>query len=282
MRQLAICVLIVLGALVSACTSQDKHIVPVSTTIPSPPPTSPLSEWKEGPDRTRITLQSDGATLRGWKYQGSDPRMPCVLFFYGNAMTISASDLLYRRIAAAGPNVLVYDYRGYGFSDGKPDLMKIREDALRIFDAHADGEGSNGLIVTGYSLGTAVAAYVAANRKAAGLILVSPTSSAADMLPGYLRRIGVPADKMRQFIPSDDLTEAVDIVRFVAHSQAPIIIFHSDHDEILPLEQAKKVYESSISSHKRLIVLPGLLHTQMFNGERIYDEIHKFAESLIG
>jgi len=50
----------------------------------------------------------------------ADRHVPVVVFFNGNLMTIERSDQLYRRLAGLGVEVVVYDYRGYGFSEGQP------------------------------------------------------------------------------------------------------------------------------------------------------------------
>jgi len=64
----------------------------------------------------------------------ADKSVPIVVFFNGNLMTLDRSDELYRRLAGLGLEVVAYDYRGYGFSEGQPDVGSFRTDALAIFD----------------------------------------------------------------------------------------------------------------------------------------------------
>src|SRR5438309_12092530 len=90
--------------------------------IPSPPPSAPLSMWRAVQGREILLLNREGAALRGYRYAGKKPGAPTILFFNGNGMAVVEADLLYRCIAALGPTVVVYDYRGYGFSTGKADL----------------------------------------------------------------------------------------------------------------------------------------------------------------
>ena len=57
----------------------------------------------------------------------ADKRVPVVVFFNGNLMTIERADDLYRRLAGLGVEVVAYDYRGYGFSTGMPDVGAFPE-----------------------------------------------------------------------------------------------------------------------------------------------------------
>ena len=124
---------------------------------------------------------ADGLTLRGYFL----PRLrdgkvqPAVLYFSGNAedqtgfFLWSPSEL--RAYSVAG-----VDYRGYGASDGKASEAAVKADALAVYDALSARLGPGGrIVVMGRSLGSGVAAYVAANRPVAGVILVTPYDSLA-------------------------------------------------------------------------------------------------------
>src|SRR5581483_4774443 len=96
-----------------------------------PPYRPPLSTWS-APDaqgRRAISLTAaDGTTLRGWFYPSTHPHAPFLLVFYGTQHTIAAATLRSRWLCDQGFNVVLFDYRGYGYSDGTPHLNTIVAD----------------------------------------------------------------------------------------------------------------------------------------------------------
>ena len=125
--------------------------------------------------------------LHGWIAQGSAVPSPTVIYFGGNAEEVSHT--------LADPHwprewsIVAVNYRGYGTSEGKPGERDLTSDALTIYDAVAARDGVDGkrIVVFGRSLGTALAAHVAAERPVAGVILVSPYDS-----PGRHRQPSLP------------------------------------------------------------------------------------------
>ena len=152
-----------LGALIALATgttaaAQSYPAVRANAVIPNPRPAAPLADWVNAKGRVTLTLAAPGAILRGWSYAGTDPKAPTVVFFGGSADTIERDDASLRALAALGPSVVAYDYRGYGFSVGLSDVARMQEDALRIVNAVAQTAGARGVVVYGYSFGTAMAA----------------------------------------------------------------------------------------------------------------------------
>ena len=168
-------------------------------------------------------------------------------------MTILRSDGLYRRLAALGPTVVVYDYRGYGFSSGKPDMAAFREDALKLYDALA---AQHPVVVYGFSMGTAVAAYVASVRPLPGLILAAPIASAAEEVPVYLRAGGAPSSYIAAHTPAPDAVEIFGEATLVAKSKVPLLVLHGNDDFLIPAEQSREVLAASAAAQKRLVTIP--------------------------
>ncbi len=122
-------------------------------------------------------VAADGTHLRGWIVKGASTPAPAVIYFGGNAEEVSwtLSDARWPR----DWTIIGVNYRGYGASEGVPGEAALTSDALAIYDAAAkrpDIDPSR-IVVFGRSLGTAIAAYVAAKRPAAGAVLVSPYDS---------------------------------------------------------------------------------------------------------
>ena len=110
---------------------------------------------------------SDGTALFAWFMPARGEAHGTVLFLHGNAQNISAHFANVGWMPAAGFNVLTFDYRGYGGSEGRPTLAGVQLDidaALRVLLARPDIDPDR-IIVFGQSLGGALAIYYVAHSK---------------------------------------------------------------------------------------------------------------------
>ena len=254
----ALCVPVCLQAQVGTKTEISADLI-----IPQPPPAAPTSEWKDAEGRKAISLQVSGAVLHGFRYAGMNPRAPEVLFFNGNGMTILHTDRFYRALAAVGPSVTGYDYRGYGFSEGTPSLVNFREDGLRAYDALAKSALGGRVVAYGASMGTAVAAYVASQRTLAGLVLGMPIASAEEELPVYGRLIGFTPTQLSATVPSAEASNIFGETRLVKHSKAPLLVLGGGEDTVVPVRQAHEVFAASPVANKKIVVVPGAGHNDV-------------------
>jgi alpha-beta hydrolase superfamily lysophospholipase len=250
--------------LVSTCTfaQSTQRPIPANFLIPQPPPSAPLADWTGSATRILQSIPLPDATLRGWKYPSANPNAPILLFFNGNGMTVDRSDPFYRQLVQTGAELCVYDYRGIGFSAGSPDVMAFRQDALRLYDSLSAASPGRPVIVYGFSLGTAMASYVASQRKVAGLILAGTIASAAEELPVYTHAQGLPAEAAAALIPAPDSVEAFNEVGNIARSTAPLLMLHGEADTLVPINQGREVFAASSSNQKKFVSLPGVGHNQ--------------------
>jgi pimeloyl-ACP methyl ester carboxylesterase len=175
--------LALLGA-ASGCTVHlgQKNFLPARSAVLPPMP--------EGIARTNVELTvAPGVTLRGWHLQRSGGQR-VVLFFHGNGAGIQSSDWALHWLAVAlDADVVAFDDRGYGFSDGQASIDPIVEDSLRIHAMLRDlGLDARPLVIVGESMGTAPAIHLAACRPAAALVLISPFSSYEDLVAVVRRK----------------------------------------------------------------------------------------------
>lgn len=193
--------------------------------------------------------------------------VPVIVFFNGNAMTVYGAEALYERMARMGAEVVVYDYRGYGFSEGTADVAAFRRDALSIFDKVVREYPGRRVVVYGYSLGTAMAAHVAAERKVGGLVLAAAFASAAEELPVFARRMGLSAEEIGALTPDDEAKLAFDEVAMVReagerNSGAPLLMLHGRDDTLVPMAQGREVFQASPVKQKRFVEIPGADHRE--------------------
>jgi len=251
--------------------------LPANLIIPNPPPVEALSGWRDAPGRSKITTQMGDVALRGFRYEGRDPKAPALLFFNGNGMTILRSDGLYRQLAALGPTVVVYDYRGYGFSSGKPDMASFRDDVVKLYDALA---AQHPVVVYGFSMGTAMASYVASVRSLPGLILAAPIASAAEEVPVYLKAGGAPAEYIATHKPAADAVEMFGEAAMVAKSKAPLLVLHGNDDFLIPVQQSQEVLAASSATSKRLVTIPDANHNATAGDPDAMAAVKTFLSSL--
>jgi fermentation-respiration switch protein FrsA (DUF1100 family) len=143
-----------------------------------------------GLERTRFVTfpAADGSRLTAWWMPPRVQGAPVLLLVHGRSANIASRAPIMRRLGADGFGVLMFDYRGYGASTGTPSETGLTEDTLAAYDwLTARGIRPERLVLLGQSLGDAPAAQVAAQRRVAMLVLVSPFTNlpeaAAERVP---------------------------------------------------------------------------------------------------
>ena len=179
---------------------------------------------------------SDNVELDAW-FLPVDQSKGVILFCHGNAGNISHrldSLLLFYRL---GYSVLIFDYRGYGRSEGRPTEAGTYRDAAAAWRYLVEERriDPGRIILFGRSLGAAVAAQVATKQKAAGLILESAFTSVPDM-----------AAELYPLLPGRLLSRLqYNVVDYVQQVDCPVLTVHSPDDEIIPFRHGKKIYAAA-------------------------------------
>jgi len=178
----------------------------------------------------------DGVTLNGWFVPAEQAR-GTVLFCHGNAGNISHRLTSIEIFHQLGLNTFIFDYRGYGLSEGSPDEEGTYADAQAAWDYLADLKGipPDSIIIFGRSIGAAIASHAAADNDPGLLILESPFSS--------LRQLG---SELYPWLPVKLLSGFdYSTVDFVTTADCPLIVIHSREDDIIPFEHGQHVYEAA-------------------------------------
>ena len=152
-----------------------------------------------------------------------------VIFSHGNAGNISHRQDFYQTWRALGVNLLAYDYRGYGSSEGRPTEDGTYQD-LQAAIAWAKDQGfdESRILLLGKSLGGGVSSQVAANQKVAGLILHSTFTSLPDL-----------AKELFPWLPVKSLSKMqFNTRRHLEHVTAPVMIIHSREDQLIGFQHA--------------------------------------------
>jgi pimeloyl-ACP methyl ester carboxylesterase len=200
---------------------------------------------------------ADGVRLHAWHVKGH----PLVLYFGGNAEEVSwMLDDAARR--APGVGWLLVDYRGYGSSAGSPSEKALVSDALQWYDRF---KGVERIYVFGRSLGSGVAVQVAAERPVAGVILVAPFDSLAEV-----------AKRHYPFLPVDWLLKhRFDSIALAPKMKAPLLCIVASHDEIIPAQHARRLHEVW-GGPKQWVGLEGAGHNSTDNAANYWPSIQRF------
>jgi uncharacterized protein len=196
----------------------------------------------------------DGERLHGWWVPaGGGPASAHVLLFHGNAGNVGDRVLHASLLAAAGLDVLLFDYRGYGRSTGRPAEAGTYHDAHAAREALLSRPGVDParVVYLGESLGGAVALALAVEHPPAALVLMSTFTSVRDM-----------ARRHYPVIPPALVPDAYPSLRRIADLRAPLLVIHGDRDEIVPLLHGEALFEAA-SEPKRLHVVEGAGHNDL-------------------
>ena len=213
---------------------------------------------------------TDGTRLHGWYVPHRRPRA-VILYCHGNAGNIThRAEILKTLRDRVGASVFIFDYRGYGRSDGKPNESGILADARAARDWLAKREGidSHDVVLLGRSLGGAVAVDLAAKDGTKGLILESTFTSIPDMASYRFSWLPV-----RPFIRT-----RLDSLSKIADYHGSLLDSHGDADSIIPFENGKQLFEAA-NEPKKFIRLPGLDHNEPLP-RSYYEEMIHFLDSL--
>ena len=194
---------------------------------------------------------SDGVLLHGWFYP-ADTNSQCgqivFLICHGNAGNIGGRLNLCRALLATGASVFVFDYRGFGESQGKPGEEGTYLDAQA---AHAwlrqNGFQAENVIAYGESLGGGVASELAARETVGGVVLQSTFTSIPDV-----------GRELYPWLP----VRLISTIKYDTHAKlprikAPVLILHSRTDDLIAYHHAEANF-SAANEPKRFCELNGV------------------------
>ena len=215
---------------------------------------------------------TDDLTLSAWFIPSEESR-GTVLFCHGNAGNISHrldSILIFNRL---GLDVLIFDYRGYGDSQGFPDENGTYRDAEAAWSYLVETRAVNPgrIIIFGRSLGGAVAAWLAERYPPAMLIVESSFVSLADI-----------GRRVYPFLPVGlILRYRYETAAHLAGVNCPVLVVHSRDDETMPYDHGVRLHQAA-AEPKRLLTISGS-HNQGFatSGAAYRDGVEDFISEYL-
>lgn len=235
----------------------------------------PQGEVRYSPKDAGLTYEDvrlnakDAVTLSGWWVPAEKDR-GTVLFCHGNGGNISScldSILIANRL---GLNMFIFDYRGYGKSDGSPTEQGTYLDAEAAWAYLVDIRKipPYEIVVWGRSLGGAIAARTAAEHEPGALIVESAFTSIKDIV--HDRADWVPSWFLKDY--------AYPTCEYLEKVTAPVLVIHGRDDEMIPFKHGRALYDS-IRGTKNFVEIRGSHNRGYIESLEVYESsIHGFID----
>ena len=214
----------------------------------------------------------DSVRLHGWLIPASSPKH-LLLFCHGNAGNISHRLDNVRLLHNMGISVFIFDYRGYGRSQGHISEKGFYQDSEAAYVVARKWAGQNGakLVVFGRSLGGIAATHLGATKKCDGLILESTFTNMGAMASAHYP---LPfAERL--------LKHRLNAVGEIVQVRVPVLFFHGDKDRIVPIKLGRELFEAA-PDPKEFVTITGAGHndTYFVGGPDYFKKIGNFFDSL--
>lgn len=225
----------------------------------------PESEILNTPDQVGLRYEdvylrsSDGLTLHGWFLPApigvAAHRTQTWLWFHGNGGNVGTRvDQLERAHHLLGVHQFIFDYQGYGRSEGKPTERGTYQDARAALNYlnQRPGIDPRRIVYFGHSLGAAVSIELAVAHPPFGMALVAPFSSIRDMA------------KLTLPIPLAGwlLRRHYNSMQRIPRVHTPLLVLHGELDDMVPHSQGMKLYQAA-NRPKRFVTLHGASHNNV-------------------
>jgi pimeloyl-ACP methyl ester carboxylesterase len=228
-----------------------------------------------------IDIEVEPGVVIGCRFFSAGKDKPTILFFHGNGEIVADYDEIGPEYVRYGLNVLVTDYRGYGWSDGVPSFSTLLADSHILYSELkkilAEREYKPIVFIMGRSLGSAPAIELAQkyNEDISGLII---ESGFAETLP-LAETLG--ADMLAMDITEEQTFNNIGKIKDVTK---PTFLLHGQLDTLIPLWQAEKLHADSGARVKELQVVPGADHNSLISvgGKYYFMAIQQFIEKITG
>ncbi len=205
---------------------------------------------------------SDRVRLHSWFISNDKRTGYTVIFFHGNAGNISHRLEKVALFYKLGLNIFIFDYRGYGKSEGAPSEFGLYKDADAAYKYLTEKRGisKDNIVLYGESLGGAVAINLAAKNDIGALITEEVFTSTKDMAKIYY-----------PFMPHFMLSSKLDSLSKIKNIRFPKLIIHSVDDEIVPFRLGEKLFNAA-APPKKFLKIRGSHNTCFLDSEEEFTQ----------
>jgi pimeloyl-ACP methyl ester carboxylesterase len=166
-----------------------------------------------------------------------DESRPTILFCHGNSGNVSNRNYMVKLCKMLNQNLILFDYSGYGLSEGEPRTRRIMKDGEKVLEWTLKRVDKKNLIIWGESLGGSIASYLASKNKCSKLVLFATFASLNDLafnpdMNYFMKAIQMFLNIFVHPLPTKD---------WLKETQVPTLVVHSEDDELISIEHARRL-----------------------------------------
>lgn len=256
------------GALLYGLAVAGLYLMQDGMIFPRAVADRPAYPLPAGAERLQLAT-ADGALLAGSLLRSGHAGAPLLLGFPGNAW--NADDLMvFLAHRLQGVDIAVFHYRGYAPSQGEPSEAALHADALLIHDTLVAQLRPRQVVGVGFSLGSAVAARLAAQRPLAGLVLFTPFDSIEAI--ASQRYFWVPVRRLLRHP-----FRAVDELRGL---DLPVAVILASDDRVVPRERSAALIEA-LARPVLVETVPGSTHAGLYDLPAVDDALRRALHAVV-
>ena len=227
----------------------------------------PTGRWEHGGEDHYFET-SDGVRLHAWWFRAADPNAPVMIWFHGNAGNLTDRADMAEQLAKRGVSVFVFDYRGFGRSEGHVSESGAYKDSIAAYE-YVKSKGATRIALYGESIGGPYAAYVAKERKGhiRAVILENTFPSLRDVGNAVYRPL--PLGWAAPF--------AMRTTAWLNEAGVPVLVMHGQRDDVIPYALGKKLYDGLKVPKEMLTSHAGHCEIPLFEPARYYEAVTRFA-----
>jgi pimeloyl-ACP methyl ester carboxylesterase len=228
-------------------------------------------------------VAGEGVSLRGWHCPALTPRQGSIIYLHGVADNRASAVGVIPRFTKQGLDIVAYDSRGHGMSDGEICTYGHFEklDLRRVIDSLKSGP----VILIGTSMGAAVAlAAAVGHRQVVGIVAAEVFSDlgtivrerAPHFVPEWmLRRVLRIAERRGEFKVDD-----VSPIEAAAALHIPVLLIHGAEDGDTGPHHSRRVF-AALAGPKRLIIVPRARHNQSLSDPNVWTEVEWWVKDVL-
>ena len=229
-----------------------------------------------------VAFRSDGLLLKGWLFRANGARRGLIVHLHGVADNRSSGVGIAQRFVPKGYDVLTYDSRAHGESEGEDCTYGFYEkrDLSRALDAVRAEEA----VLFGSSLGAAVALQAAAeDARVRGVIAQSPFSDLETIARERAPWVATSAEIAEAFAIAERKGHfrIAEVSPRLAASRihVPVLLIHGENDRETAAAHSQRIYDA-LRQPRRLLLVPGADHNDVLRGEEVWREIEGWLAAL--
>lgn len=181
-----------------------------------------------------------------------------VLYLHGNTGNVAMWGNIAPVFTYQGYDIFILDYRGYGKSEGKITSQdQLFNDVQIVYDYFKKLYREEDIVLSGYSIGTGIAAHLASKNHPRMLILNAPYYSLTRLI-----------QETYSFIPNLMIAFKLETYKYIQELDCPVYLFHSVDDDLIPVQHSKDLAKLFNRPEDELFILGGVGHSHINQSKR--------------